>query len=178
MDKLIAALHQVTADTVYYHGGSEDLPLGRLKKTGKKWRAFDDKDIDEPFWVSPSKEFAAQGGDKIYKVKVHIPSKNIFGDRDLIDDSLGSQWYKMAVNEGRVLYDALENEELFKGADNWESIFASIVGIEYDVVETKEFVDWAKSKGFKAAHVGEAEGDTSNLMVFDPRDVEILEQEV
>ena len=172
---VIAALQSVVAAQTYYHGSPEPLEPGRLKSRGKTWKSFDNKTIDEPFWVTPDSDFARQHGKFVYKTKVHIPSAQIFGDRDLVDAKIPNfSWDRGAVNEGRLLYDALDNDELFKNSSDWEGIFAEIVAGDYDTLETKEFVDWADKNGFKAANVT---GDGPvNLFVFNPTDVEILEE--
>jgi len=167
---LIKALRQVVAETTYYHGASKELEKGFLKPSVEKWRAFDGKMIANPFWLTPSLTFAKLHGKFVYRVKLHLPKSKIFGEKPLVGE--GKYYYEMAVGDGRLVYDALENGELFADAGNFESVFGSILAEDYDVIETGEFVNWAKANGFEAAYV-QGDGER-NLMVFNPEKVEIL----
>ena len=167
---LIKALHKLVAETTYYHGASKELEKGFLKPSVEKWRAFDGKMISNPFWLTPSLTFAKLHGKFVYRIKLHLPKSKIFGETPLIGE--GKYYYDMVVGDGKLLYDALEEGQLFAGAGDFERVFNSILAEDYDVIETGEFVNWAKENGFGAAYV-QGDGER-NLMVFNPEKVEIL----
>lgn len=170
--KRLQQSYQITSDKAWYHGSSEELPLGKLKRSSKSWKAFDGKVIEQPFWLTSDFSFAKLHGKKVYKCSISIPSAQIFGDRPLVKE--GRYWSDMAINEGKLLYEALDASELFADAQNYEEIFRLLVRGDYDVVETKEFIDWAQKNGFRAAYIT---GDgPRNLVVFDPTDVTIEDQ--
>jgi len=160
---LIAALKVVVASPTYYHRTNtpDPLKLGRLKKTGEKFTAFDHGVVDLPFWVTEDYKVAEGSGiRRIYTVKLHFPDTNIFGNQD---------------EHFKTLEEALDNEELFVG-EGYHYIFRDIESLAYDVIETKEFMDWAVAKGFEGALVNEGIGAPNNVMVFDPSKVELLEE--
>jgi len=159
---------------IWYHGTAETLSPGKLKNTGKQWVAFDGKSMGEPFWLTPEVKFAKLHGKYIYKCETDIPSEKIFGDRDYLSDK-GQYLYERVINEGKLLYDALENRELFPNVENFERLFQDMIAENYDVIETKEFISWAEKNGFQAAYV---QGDgVRNLVVFDPSHITVLERE-
>jgi hypothetical protein len=163
------------SSVTYYHGTSKEIESGKLKKTNRKWVAFDKKEIPEPFWLTTSSSFAKLHGINVYACKLHLPSEKIFGARPYLKEGV-LLYQDAAINEGRLVYDALDKRELFADVDDFEKVFTAIISEEYDVIETKEFIDWAKSKGFEAAYV---QGDgPRNLMVFNPEYVEILDSPV
>jgi len=166
---VFAAYSVVSSDT-YYHGAASELPTGRLKPFSKRWKAFDGKEVDMPFWVSPSKKFAELHGNHVYEVKVHVPKEKIFGAREYTGP--GRYWEDMVVDDGKLLYSALEKGELFGDVENFESVFQDLIREDYDIVETEEFISWLKKKGFRATHVS-GDGER-NLMVFDPTDIEVM----
>lgn len=166
----VLSKYTVASATHYYHGAREEIPLGHLEKTSLKWTAYDKQQIDMPFWVTPSLKFAKLHGSHIYEVQVDIPSSKIFGDRPYTKE--GRYWKDMAVNEGKLLYDALDEGELFAEVEDFERVFAAIIAEDFDVIETKEFIDWAKKNKFEAAYV-QGDGER-NLMVFNPSNIKIV----
>ena len=120
--------------------------------------------------MSPSPAFAKLNGPYVYECLVKVAGEHIFGERPYTGS--GRYWEDMAINEGRLLYDALKNRELFADAPDFEDVFRSLISEDYDIVETSEFISWAKRNGFRAAYV-QGDGER-NLMVFNPSDVVIL----
>jgi len=172
--KLTQAIYKIIATENWYHGTNELLDLGVLKPSVEKWKAFDGKFIDKPFWLAPSINFAKLHGKYVYKCKLNFPSSKIFGFRPYLKDNY-RYYYDSVINEGKLVYDALERGDLFESSsNNFERVFGGIVAEDYDIIETKEFTDWAKANGFEASFVG-GDGER-NLMVFDPTYIEILEE--
>jgi hypothetical protein len=148
---------------VMYHGGKLDL------NSIRSWRAFDDKTIKPaPIWLTDDRSFAelyANKSDGIVQ-KVLVAVKKTFPDQDLI------HWegrYLVPTPFGeQIIQDMLSSNMFGVESEDYDEAFQLLKAIDnlnYDIIETGDFISWLKKNGYDSTWV---RGDgPKNLMVID-----------
>lgn len=165
------------AATLWYHGREEEGPLHTYVG-----RTFGEGESEVPLFFSPSKSFAkmyARGPEGVIYT-ARLKWRKVFDSDNLYRES--KFWppeYEDLTPEGKALYDDLADGKVFPGLDEDDllngssaSLWAQILRMDYDVIETAEFKRWLRKNGYDAAYVtGDGE---QNIFVFSPRQVEIV----
>lgn len=141
-----------------------------------------------PIFLTQDKSFArayAPGPEgTVYTVRPKV--QKTFDGGELYRDGYWPPQREDLTKEGQALYDDLEANRIFPSAlrsdDDYHGVFgdsrglfASILRMEYDVLETTEMKRWLRKQGYDSFYVT---GDgPKNLAVFDARDVEVLSAE-
>lgn len=164
------------AATLWYHGRKEEGPLQTYVG-----RTFGEGASEVPLFFSPSKSFAKMygRGPKGVIYTARLKWRKVFDGADLYRDS--RYWppeYEDLTPEGQKLYDDLAEGKVFAGIDEddlldgYPSLWAQVLRMDYDVIETTEFKRWLRKNGYDAAYVtGDGE---KNVFVFSPDQVEVV----
>jgi len=159
---------------ILYHGSTFlfDKFKNRIGKT------FSGLKSEIPIFLSPTKDFAkihARPNGYIYTV--NIIKNNIFSSELLyLEDS---KYWPPAWDDltelGKRLVDDLDNSKIFGNHTYDNEIFKSILREDYDIMETKEIMNWVRDNEFDGFHVS-GDGER-NIAIFDASNIEILEVE-
>jgi hypothetical protein len=157
-------------NNVLYHGSPNKFDHFEQKP----WKAFDGKTITAPIWLSPNKKFAAANAGLngwVYEVATH--NLHTFPDQDLRLQK-GNYIVPSALGE-KLLEDMITTGMFGLGDDDWyeaEEILKSIDRLDYDVLETGDFIEWLKKNGYNSFMV-RGDGPT-NIAVLDANNIKIL----
>lgn len=148
----------------WYHGGKLDL------NTVRSWRAFDGKTITPaPIWLTDDRSFAElyarkNNGDV---QKVLVDSQKTFPDQDLMHWE--GKYYVPTVFGEQLIEDMFSSNMFDLNSGDYDEateLLKSIDRLNYDIIETGDFISWLKRNGYDSAYV---RGDgPKNLMVLDP----------
>jgi hypothetical protein len=158
---------------ILYHGSPKLFDHFQLfeKKT------FSNKVSVMPIFLSPNVEFAklnATANGYIYTIKVK--TNNIFSTELLYkpDHKYWPPAYNELTDLGKEFIDDLYDGKIFSGQTEFDYEFIKhFLSEHYDVMETKEIMEYIKDKGFDGfCVIGDG---PRNVAIFNPADLEILD---
>lgn len=176
-----------TAIDVWYHGSPQ-----RFERFQPRiGHTFGTSASEVPIFLTRDPKFAAlYAGPKgyVYEVRPHV--ERTFDARYFVlSDRYWPPEREALTPEGQKLHDDLVENRIFpelirygtrhEDEDEWATMhdshgtYASIMGRDYDVMETTEMKRWLRARGYDSFLVA-GDGPDDNLAVFDPERVEIL----
>jgi len=173
--------------TVWYHGSPQRFE----RFQSRVGRTFGTGSSEVPIFLTRDPKFAAlYAGPNgyVYAVRPHV-DRTFDASAFVLSDRYWPPEREALTPEGQKLHDDLVENRIFpelirygtrhEDEDEWAAMhdsrgtYSSIMGRDYDVMETTEMKRWLRAYGYDSFLVA-GDGPNDNLAVFDPERIEIL----